>query len=365
MKLNKSLLIIIASCSVLLMNGIIQENIRAANTTNTTQPTYAAAVHPDANSPKPRIVFENRLLDFGKIGRQTAPSGQFKFTNTGNAVLEISNVSQCCGIVTTLEKNIYKPGEKGYIKVSYNAGTLLGKIARQPIVSSNDPVEPNLILSVMAEIVDKVSCQPDRLKLFLDEDNARCPKVTLTSNDKQPFSIRGIQSTGNCITAKFDPNTKGTELIVDLKVDMKKLQQNMKGNVDIIVTHPETSLVIISYDVLSKYTFNPPQIITLNADAGVPIIRKVWVFNNYNQEFEIESVTSKNNYFTVLSQSKVNNGYQFEVQITPPPSEGKRNFSDELYIQIKKGEKIKIDCNGYYNTPTTTEQQPKTVKPGN
>lgn len=364
MKLNKCLLTIIASCLVLFMSGIIQENVQAANTANTTQP--AAAGHTDVNSPKPKIVFENRLLDFGKIGRQTAPSGEFKFSNKGNAVLEISKVSQCCGIVTTLEKNKYEPGEKGVIKVSYNAGTALGKIARQPIVYSNDPGEPNFVLSVMADIVDKVSSQPDRLKLFLDEDNARCPKVTLISNDKKPFSIRGIQSTGNCITAKFDPNTKGTELALDLKVDMAKLQQNLKGNLDIIITHPETSLVIIPYDVVSKYTVNPPQIIALNADAGVPITRKVWVFNNYNQAFEIESITSKNNYITILSQSKVNEGYQFEIQINPPPSEGKRNFSDELNIQIKKGEKIKIDCNGYYNNPPkTADQQPKTEKPGN
>ena len=52
-----------------------------------------------------------------------------------------------------------------------------------------------------------------------------------------------------------------------------------------------------------------------------PIVRKIWVFNNYNQDFDIESVTSKNGYFTVLSKSKVANGYQFDIQLTPPPSE--------------------------------------------
>ncbi len=353
MKRSKNYLIIIASCSILLLSGIVQENVQAAST-NTTKPAATAGISGN-NLPKPKIVFENRLLDFGKIGRQSTPTGEFKFTNTGNAVLEISKVSQCCGVVTTLEKNKYEPGEKGVIKVSYTANALVGKIARQPVVYSNDPVEPNLTLSIIAEIVDKVSSQPDKLKLFLDEENARCPAVTLVSNDKQPFTISGIQSTGNCITASFDPNAKGTELKVDLKVDMEKLQKNLKGNIDIIITHPETKLVTIPYDVLSKFTLNPPMIIALNTDPGVPVVRKVWVFNNYNQEFEIDSVTSKNNHIALLSQGKVNNGYQFEIQITPPPAQGKRNFSDELYIQIKGGEKLKIDCNGYYNPPKSTE----------
>src|SRR5512135_2642629 len=129
MKHNKRILIITAFCTLLLLSGIFQSKVQAANT-NTTKPAPAAADKPGNNLPKPRIVFENRLLDFGKIGRQSTPSGEFKFSNTGNAALEISKVSQCCGIVTSLEKSKYEPGEKGVIKVSFTAGALTGMIAR-------------------------------------------------------------------------------------------------------------------------------------------------------------------------------------------------------------------------------------------
>ncbi len=349
MKFNKSFLFALTACSILLFNCSFSQAVND----NSAQPGAPASEISGNNIPKPRIVFESKLLDFGKIGPETKPGGEFKFTNTGNAVLEITRVSQCCGIVTSLEneKSKYEPGEKGVIKVTYNAATRTGMISRQPIVYSNDPIEPNLVLTVTAEIVNKVTAQPDSLKLFLDEENAKCPKLTISSIDKQPFSITGIQSTGNCITAEYDPNKSASEFVIDFKVDVAKLQQNIKGNVDVVITHPEMSLITIPFDVLSRFTVTPSLIIALNANPGEPVVRKIWVYNNYNQKFDIESVSSKNNYFTVLSEGRVNDGYQFEVQLIPPPAEGKSHFADELYIQVKGGERLKIDCNGYYTPP--------------
>lgn len=359
MKLNKSILFVLITCSALLLGcsfagqAQAQTQAKAANN-DINQPAAAPAQISGNNIPKPKIVFENKLLDFGKIGPETKPTGEFRFTNTGNAALEITRVHQCCGIVASLknEKSKYEPGEKGSIEITFANTMRPGRILRQPVVYSNDPIEPNLVLTVTAEIVDKVTAQPVTLQLFLDEDNAKCPKLTIKSTDKQAFSIRNIQSTGNCITVQYDPNVKATQFVLDPKVDMAKLRQNKRGNVDIILTHPDMSLLTVPFDVVSKFTLNPPLIIAINAKPGEPVLRKIWVFNNYGEKFEIQSVSSKNNYFTVLSQEKINDGYQFEVKLTPPPPpEGKTSFTDELYIQIKNGEKLKIDCNGYYPPP--------------
>lgn len=356
MKLVKRTLFVLIACSALLLSCSFAEQVQDANNNTNGSGTAAAGISSN-NAKKPKIVFESKILDFGKIGPQIKVTGEFSFRNAGNAVLEISGVHQCCGIVTTLEneKSKYEPGEKGVIKVSYTSSPKPGLFTREPIVYSNDPIEPNVVLTVSAEIVNKVSAKPDKLKLFLDEKNAKCPKLTIASIDNQPFSIRGIKSTGDCITAAFDPNTKANSFVLDLKVDMAKLEHNMKGDLDVVITHPEMNLVSVPFEVLSKYTLNPPLIIALNAKPGERILRKVWVFNNYNQEFEIGSITSKNNYIKVLNQDKVENGYQFELQITPPPvPEGKNGFSDELDIQIKNGEKLKIGCNGYYAIPQTS-----------
>lgn len=352
MKLNLTFLFVITVFSFGLLSCSSSEQAQVTNN-NTIQSETPAAIIPDNNTPKPKIVFESKLLELGKIGPETRASGEFIFTNKGNAVLEIKNVSQCCGFTVSYKKSIYEPGEKGSIKVSYTPSKQPGKLAKYYIVSSNDPIDPNITLLVTVEIENKVVVKPESLKLFLDEENAACPKLTVSSTDEQPFMVRGVRSTGNCITAQFDSDLKATQITLDLKADIAKLKQNKRGYVEIVVTHPEMSIVTLPFDVLSRFSVHPTKLTALNTDPGVPVVRKLYVYNNYSQKFEIESISSKNNYITVLSQGKSNDGYQFEIQIMPPPSEGKTYFYDELYIQVKNNEKLKIDCEGFYNPPKT------------
>ena len=219
---------------------------------------------------------------------------------------------------------------------------------RQLVVHSNDKINPGVRLTIKAEVVAKIECKPDKLKLVLNEENAGCGKLTITSLDGQPFAIIGIRSTGNCITADFDPSVKATEFVLDLKVDMEKLEKNQKGSIDINLTHPQGKIAYVRYDVVPKYTTNPQLILVFNAEPQKPILRKVWIFNNYDQDFEIESTSSKNNTIKVVNQSKVKNGYQFDVEITPPEQDKQLRFTDVFNINIKGGENKAITCNGYY-----------------
>jgi len=50
----------------------------------------------------------------------------------------------------------------------------------------------------------------------------------------------------------------------------------------------------------------------------------------------------------LLEQKKIRNGYQLDVEITPPAAEGQPKFTDEFSINIKGGESLSIKCNGYY-----------------
>jgi len=322
-------------------------------------------VMPDSNQPAPKIKFEKVALDFGEVGPGTKSNDEFKFTNVGNGVLKITKVGQCCGVVTTMEKNEYAPGESGIIKVTYNAPAGTGPQMRQLVVSSNDTTNPGVRLTIKAEIVPKIACKPERLKLLLDEENAGCDTLTITSLDNQPFAITGFKSTADCITAAFDPAIKATEFVLELKVDMEKIQKNPKGSIDIEMTHPESNIAFVQFDVLPQFTVNPPLLIVFNAEPQKPITRKVWIFNNYKKDFEIASATSKNNTIKVLNQSKVNNGYQFEVEITPPDQQAQLRFTDTFNIEIKGGETKALVCNGYYVRSKTSPPKDKAVDVSN
>jgi len=311
-------------------------------------PEKAEAAPAGLDTAAPKITFENIVYDFGKMGLGAGRKiAEFKFANTGEGLLRIEEVEKCCGVVAKLDKTEYAPGESGVLKAEYEANRP-GLDRKILYVKSNDETKPRIALTLKAEIVAKITCEPKRLKLFLGEENAGCSKIVLSSLDNQPFTIAGFQSTANCITADVDSSVEATKFILEPKVDMEKLKDNLKGHVNIGLTHLEEKTVEILYDVLPKFTISPPLIIAFNAEPQKPIVRKVWVLNNYGGNFEIESATSKDNTVKVLSREKIRNGYQLELEITPPPAEDNARFSDMFVVKIKGEDELGIVCRGFY-----------------
>ena len=299
----------------------------------------------------PEIKFEKMIYDFGEVGPSEKIKGEFKFTNVGDGLLEITKVGKCCGVVTSLDKMEYKPGESGTLIIEWNSGPRESTMTRQLVVHSNDPNTPATNLTFKAKVMLQIDWEPKRLNLFLDEENAGCSDITISSLDDQPFSITGIQSTGDSITADYDPSVKATKYVLEPRVDIEKLQKSLKGRINISLDHKQGNAAVVLFSVLPKYSVNPPLLIIFNADPGKPIPRTISVLNHYGKDFEIESVLSKNDIVAMklLEQKKIHDGYQLEVELTPPADEGQPRFTDEFSINIKGGESLSIKCNGYYS----------------
>lgn len=340
--------LVMISCVLFLQTGC-QEQSKSAKESIKAQTKPEAAHKPD--KPSPRITFENIVYDFGEVGPNRKNTGQFKFTNTGEALLKITKVEKCCGVVTKLGKMEYEPGESGTLKVTWNSGYRPSTMRRKLTIHSNDPKTPQTILTLKAKVVLQVDWKPKNLRLFLDEENAGCPKITINSLDKQPFSILQFKSTANCITADYDSSVEATKFILEPRVDIEAMPKNFKGRININLTHPEGKTATILFSVLPKYTVRPSIIIVWDAEPEKPVVKKIDVLNNYHKDFEIESVTSKRNIIgvKVLEQRKITNGYQLDMELTPPVAEGKTNFMDELSVNIKDGESLTIRCNGHYS----------------
>lgn len=315
---------------------------------NRTESDKLTADTPDPNGPQPRIKFDNVVLNFGNVGPGTKSTSELKFTNTGEGILKITKVSKCCGIVASTDKDEYAPGENGSVKVIFNASSNTGRFRRNIVVHSNDLLNPGVRLTIKAEIIPKIACHPDSLRLILSEENAGCEKVTIKSLDDQPFAITRIRSTANCITADYDPAIKAPEFVIDLKVDMEKIQSNQKGEINFNLSHPEGKTASVRFNVIPKYTIKQPLMILFNCEPQKTLQRTIWIYNNYKDEFEIESAVSENKMITIANQTKIENGYQLDLEITPPEKKGKAKFTDVLNITLKGGEKLKVTCNGYF-----------------
>jgi hypothetical protein len=321
-------------------------------------------VKPAAEKAGPRIEFESLVYDFGKVGPGQKLIGAFKFTNTGDVPLKIKGVDKCCGAVTKLDKQELAPGESGSLQVQYTSGRIAGAMSKRLYVNSNDKAKPKAELTIKAETVLKVTYEPRNIKLILKDENAVCPKITIKSTDNQPFSITSFASTGNCLTAQFDKSVRATEFVLEPKADMEKLQKSRSGRITIGLAFsqagetPETISII--FQALSRFTIRPTMLVIFYDKPGEVVQKSLLIANNYGEDFEIESTSSKEGHIKVHSQNKITNGYQFALEITPPSEDVKR-FNDTFSITLKDGEKLDVPCRGLYRTtiPTkTTETKP-------
>jgi hypothetical protein len=353
------LAVLVVSCILLLQIGCQQEGVVPEGPKTggkepkpVTSPEKTQTAEPEPTGNVPKIVFEKLAHNFGKVGPGTKNVCEFKFTNTGGSSLKITNVrvSAPCCLRYTLKKRECAPGEDGTLKVTYSASKYPGQVRHRVFVSSNDKTKRKVALRIEAKVALKVVHKPKELRLLLKGKNAGSAEITLTSIDKRPFAIRSFESPGDCITASFDSSKKATEFILEARVHIEKLKKNLSGHIRIGLTHPECDLLVVPFYALPEFEITPRSISVRNAEPGKPTKREVWILNNYGEDFEVESVSSRKDIIKVLNQEKRGNRYKFELEITPPAADNKRGlFTDVFYVKIKGGEKLSINCRGFYS----------------
>ncbi len=302
---------------------------------------------------QPKIVVEDDTCDLGDIGLNTRHKNQFKFTNKGDAPLKITQVRSCCGVVT---KGVeagqeYAPGQSGTLEFDYLAPDVPNPmLVKKLYLDTNDPNQSLTTLTIKATIVRRVICKPEILRLFLKKPNAGCPEIALTSLNGKPFSIASFKATGNAITAAFDPNAKETEYVLKPQVDVTRLEQNMRGQISIDLTHPDCNNVRVMYDTLPEFEISTPTIMMFGLKAGQPVQREFWVLNNYEERFEIESVSSQKGTVKLVDKTMAGNRCHLRVEVTPPERAAENTVaSDMLEIKIKnKKDPLTVPFRGFY-----------------
>lgn len=118
--------------------------------------TFVARTASAQDSEKAEFKFNEEKHDFGKIPQGTPVTTVFEFTNVGKEPLIITDVRPTCGCtIADFTKTPVKAGDKGSIKITYNAA-FAAPFTKTIVVTSNasTPVK-NLI--IVGEVVAKTT----------------------------------------------------------------------------------------------------------------------------------------------------------------------------------------------------------------
>ena len=92
--------------------------------------------------------FDKVLIDGVKMSQEDAPrTFEYSFVNRGSSSLVISRlVSTCSCAVATYDKRVVKSGERGVIRLTYNAKGRVGTNLQRVFVYTGDNTQPTAIL---------------------------------------------------------------------------------------------------------------------------------------------------------------------------------------------------------------------------
>jgi len=98
------------------------------------------------------VKFVKEAHDFGKIEQGKPATFTFEFTNTGTEPVVIAEARPSCGCTTPdWTKSAVLPGQKGYVKATYNAASM-GQFSKTVTVVSNAE-RSTIYLTLTGEVV--------------------------------------------------------------------------------------------------------------------------------------------------------------------------------------------------------------------
>lgn len=156
-----------------------------------TLPTPVAA-QPVVAGAGPKIQFAEPIHDFGTLNAGDVKRADFVFTNTGNAILEVTEVRPTCGCTTAGEwTRKVEPGETGKISLQLNTANFQGPVVKFVTVVCNDPTQASLQLQLKANIWKPMDVMPNFVMFNLNNESqtGEVRVVKITNNTQQPVEI--------------------------------------------------------------------------------------------------------------------------------------------------------------------------------
>ncbi len=123
-----------------------------------------------------QLTFENSTLDVPARWSDTEIQAGFRFKNTGNQSVKITEIATSCGCtVATLEKREYAPGESGEVKVVMTITGAEGPLHKEVTLSTNSTTQPAIGLNLQTTV--PVVMQVDPKVVYWSKKDSLTPKV--------------------------------------------------------------------------------------------------------------------------------------------------------------------------------------------
>jgi hypothetical protein len=295
--------------------------------------TNSAAGAPETSGP--RIEFASRVFDFGKISAGESVRHDFVFTNTGRALLEITDVRAGCGCTTagTWDRQV-KPGQTGVIPLQFNSANFNGKVTKSATVTCNDPGKSNVVLEITGTIWKPIDVTPPMVVFKVSDDMQTndTKVVRIVNHLDKPLTLSDLQCTNRAFKAELKTVKPGNEFELHITAVPPFPTRTINAPVSLKTSSPSMPTINVrAYVMVEQAVMVTPTQITLPAGPlAAAMNRAIMIRNNGTNSL-------------VLSDATVNiPGAEVRVQETQPGRLFNLMVSFPAGFQIKPDQKPEV-----------------------
>jgi hypothetical protein len=189
--------------------------------------SFAAPVD-GSQATAPKIVVQSTSFEFGDVYRGEIISHEFVIRNEGRADLVIKEFTAGCGCSVTEADRVIPPGKEGRAVLEVDTRSQAGAITKVATLRTNDPAQPALALSIVANVltgpgggpVEGVSLRPGKHigPLFIGPQDRWIARVSPgqkastvfeISVEKGPLKLLGVEGGSSKFVSRLETVKEG------------------------------------------------------------------------------------------------------------------------------------------------------------
>lgn len=289
----------------------------------------------------PVLVIQQSILNAGIVPSGAQITQTFVLENRGDSDLEILGVQADCGCTVVRFDQLIVSGGRGEITAEVDVSSFVGPIAKYVTVLTNDPVNPEVTLTIKAEVRPDVQAFPGYARfLTVVDEGEMTAEQTVWASSFENFEIVSASSPYDHVEVTFHeasedeerPEGEGRQWRVVLTLSADAPVGPMADHVTLVTNHPDKPAIRIPVSgfVRPILAVSPPIADFGLRDLTGPIMASVHVKNFSEQEISLTSVSAD------LPELEVEidpDGRDHYVIIRLNPGLGKGEFTGLLTVE--------------------------------
>ena len=260
--------------------------------TKPTSPTGTAV----SNLAGPTIQFATPVYDYGKVIWGDPVKLDYVFTNTGDAVLVVSNVQPSCGCTTAgAWTREVEPQKTGTIPISFNNTAYQGPVTKTIKVTSNDKIHPLVELQLKVNVWRSIIVTPQNAIFNLPPDlTSNATRIlTIHNNTDQPLTLAAPEVNTNLFTAEIITNNPGKDYQLVVSTAQPLTTAQTQGQITIKTSSAQTPTLSIFTlaRVQAPVTVSPSRIMLAAVSTGKYLTSTVSIQNNDSERLVLSEPT--------------------------------------------------------------------------